>query len=90
MEGHFDRALGNSRSIFSILPDELKTILQSKNIVQSPVKAIPDGQYVRTVNTGKIVGKTALKFGGDETTWIQIFTDKAGNLITTYPVPAPY
>ena len=26
--------------------------------------------------------------GGKETTYIQIYTDKAGNLITTYPVPS--
>ena len=90
LNGHFNRPLGNSRSIFSISPDELKVILQSKHVVQSQVKIIPGGQYVRTVDTGKVIGNTALKFGGDETTWIQIFTDKAGNLITAYPVPAPF
>ena len=37
LDGHFDRPLGNSRSIFSISPDELKVILQSKDIVQSSV-----------------------------------------------------
>lgn len=90
MNSHFDRPFENSRSIFSISPDELKVILQRKDIVQASVKAIPGGQYVRTVNTGKIVGNTALKFGGNETTWIQIFTDKAGNRITTYSVLAAY
>lgn len=90
MDGHFNRPLGNSRSIFSVSPDELKIILQSKNAVKTPGIAIPGGQYVRTVNTGKVIGNTALKFGGNETTWIQIFTDKAGNLITVYPIPAPY
>jgi hypothetical protein len=67
--------------------EEIKTILQSPNVVKSPVTAIEGGQFVRTVDTGKVIGNTALKFGGDETSWIQIFTDKAGNLITTYPVP---
>lgn len=87
VDGHFDVPIANSRSVFSVSKDELKTILQSKNVVQSPVKEIVGGQYVRTVDTGKIIGNTALKFGGNETSYIQIFTDKAGNLITTYPVP---
>ena len=47
------------------------------------------GQYLRIVDTGQVVGNTALKFGGEETTWIEVITDKAGNLITTYPIPAP-
>ena len=58
--------------------------------MHSPVNLIEGGQYVRIVDTGKIIGNSALKYGGKETTWIKIFTDKAGNLITTYPVPAPY
>ena len=89
VKGHFDRPLANSRSIFSISKDELKAILQSKEVVSSPVRALPGGQYLRTVDTGKIVGNTALKFGGGETSWINVFTDEAGNLITTYPVSAP-
>ncbi|WP_155973372.1 hypothetical protein [Paenibacillus sp. Leaf72] len=89
VEGHFNVPLANSRSVFSLSPNEVKTILQSPTVVKSPVTAIPGGQYVRVVNVGKVVGHTALKFGGKETTWIKIFTDKAGNLISTYPVPAP-
>ena len=90
MEQHFDRPLANSRSIFSITPDELKTILQKDSVVHSSVLDIPGGQYVREVDAGQIVGNTALKFGGEETSWIKIFTDEAGNLITVYPIPAPY
>ena len=89
LDEHFDRDLANSRSVFSITPDELKIILQSKQTVDSPVIPTGDGRYVRIVDTGKVVGNTALKFGGGETTWIKIFTDKAGNLITTFPVPEP-
>lgn len=44
---------------------------------------------MRTVDTHRVIGNTALKFGGKETPWITIYTDKAGNLITTYPVPNP-
>ena len=90
LEGHFDRPLANSRSIFSVTPDELKTILQSRPVVGSPVSALGDGpyrQYVRTVDTGQVIGNTALKFGGNPTSKITIFSDEAGNIITTYPVP---
>lgn len=86
---HFNRPLANSRSVFSITPDELKIILQSDVVVNSPVEAISNGQYIRIVNTRQIIGNTALKYGGGETTWIKVFTDEAGNLITAFPVPAP-
>jgi hypothetical protein len=86
LEGHFDRPLANSRSIFSISPDKLKTIIQSPKVVKSPVTAIEGGQYVRTVNVGEVVGQTALKYGGKDTTYLKVFTDKSGNLITSYPV----
>ncbi len=89
LEGHFNRPLANSRSIFSIAPDKLKEILQSSDVVKSTVTDIGGGQFTRTVNVGEVVGNSALKYGGGETTWIKIFTDKAGNLITTYPVSAP-
>nr|WP_212964076.1 hypothetical protein [Brevibacillus reuszeri] len=88
-KGHFNVPLSNSRSVFSRTQEEIKTILQRADVVKSPVTSIQGGQYVRTVNVGEVIGNTALKFGGKETSWIQIFTDKAGNLITAYPVPAP-
>lgn len=82
----FYRPVENSRSIFSITPNELKVILQSRNTISSPVTAIPGGQFVRVVNTGKNIGITSLKEGGTPTRYIKIFTDEMGNLITTYPV----
>ena len=87
VQSRINVAKGQTR--FSIIPKELEVILQSENTIQSSVKAISGGQFVRTVDTGKMIGNTALKFGGNETTWIQVFTDKSGNLITTYPVSAP-
>ena len=48
--------------------------------------AIPGGQFVRVVDTGKNIGITSLKEGGTPTRYIKIFTDEMGNLITTYPV----
>ncbi|NVJ24144.1 RHS repeat protein [Myxococcus sp. AM011] len=87
MSGHFNKPLAGSRSVFSTSPDRLRELLQHPNVVSSPVRAIPGGQYVRTVDTGEVIGNTALKFGGGETSWIEVFTDRGGNLITTYPVP---
>ena len=82
----FYRVIENSRSIFSITPNELKVILQSRNTISSPVTAIPGGQFIRVVDTGKNIGITSLKEGGTPTRYIKIFTDEMGNLITTYPV----
>ncbi len=73
-------------AVFSITLDELKTILQSPRVVASPVTALPGGQFVRTVDVGKIVGATNLTEGGLPTSVIKVFTDRAGNLITSYPV----
>lgn len=70
VDGHFDVPLSKSRSVFTASQSEIKTILQSSNVVKSPVTVIEGGQYVRTVNTGQVVGNTALKFGGNQTTWI--------------------
>ncbi|MCK3861655.1 hypothetical protein E4P00_04770 [Pseudomonas sp. B329] len=88
LDGHFDREISNSRSVFTIAPDELKGILQSSDVVKSPVMALPDGQFVRTVDVGRVIGATTLKDGGIPTSVIKVFTDKAGNLITTFPVKA--
>jgi filamentous hemagglutinin len=88
LEGHFNVAVANTRSVFTITPNELKGILQSGSVVKSPVTALPGGQFVRTVDTGRIIGTTTLKDGGLPTSVIKIFTDKAGNLISTFPVKA--
>jgi len=69
-------------------------------VVRSPITAlrgtlspdpssIPAAQFVRVVNVGEVIGWTSLNHGGVPTTWIKIITDSKGNLITTYPVPAP-
>lgn len=88
LEGHFNRTPANHRSVFTIEPEDLRGLLQSKSVVQSQVVAMPDGQFARTVDVGRVIGTTALKDGGMPTTTMMILTDKAGNLITTYPVKA--
>ena len=42
--------------------------------------------YERIVDTGQVFGKTSLKQGGVDTTWIKVLTDMKGNLITAFPV----
>ena len=44
--GHFYRPLENSRSIFTITPDELKVILQSKRVVSSPVTSMGEANIL--------------------------------------------
>ena len=87
LDGHFGRALGQSRSIFSISPARLRSILQRPSVARSPVTSLRGGQFQRIVDVGEVIGNTALKFGGKTTSRLKILTDRAGNLITTYPVP---
>lgn len=86
VDGHFNRALGGTRSIFSISEDNLKSILQSKTVVNAPLTSLPGGQFVRTVDTGMVIGNVGLTHGGGPTSWIKVITDYKGNLITTYPI----
>ncbi|MGV6942508.1 hemagglutinin repeat-containing protein [Stenotrophomonas maltophilia] len=86
LDGHFGKSPTGNRSIFSINPDELKVVLQSAVVVRSPVYEIPGGQYVRIVDVGRPIGISSLKDGGQPTSVIKVFTDKAGNLITTFPI----
>ncbi|MBC1672305.1 hypothetical protein HB950_08250 [Listeria welshimeri] len=77
---------------FTISQDKLISILSDKNIVNIPVKEISGNQFERIVDIGETAGtvKPSLpKVGGQTTNYIRIITDKAGNLITTYPIPKP-
>jgi len=42
---------------------------------------------VRTVDVGRIVGNTRSAHGANPTSRIRIYTDRGGNLISTFPVP---
>ncbi len=82
----------NSKSKFTITPVELKALLQSPEVVNSP--AIQHGtgtatHYVRNVNVGRMIGTTKSGHGGCETPWLRVFTDTAGNLLTAFTVPGP-
>lgn len=88
---HINGSLTGSNSVFTVGQEELKIILQSKNVVQAPVREVTGqpGVFVRIVDTGKIIGTSTLNTGGQATTWIKVFTDRAGNLMTTFPIAKP-
>jgi len=74
---------------FTISEGELKGILQTKSVIKVPVKKIPGGDYERIVNVKKVVGKVKPSLGRQKTTWLEIITDRAGNIVSTYPIPKP-
>ncbi|GEM49980.1 polymorphic toxin-type HINT domain-containing protein [Deinococcus cellulosilyticus] len=88
VSGHFNRPVSNSRSVFTITEDELKAVLTSKQVVQSPITADATvaGQFIREVDVGFNIGLTTLKDGGVATSRMRIFTDSKGNLITAFPI----
>ncbi|WP_264847775.1 hypothetical protein, partial [Capnocytophaga catalasegens] len=88
LEGHFNRPIANSRSIFTSSKERIKQLIQQKSVINSTLIEVQPGMYKRVVDLKEIIGKTALKFGGKETSWVEIFTDVKGNIITAYPVPA--
>lgn len=74
---------------FTIPESDLKNILQSKQVVNTTVKQLESGGFERVIDIGKNVGTVKPSLGGQPTTWIKVITDKAGNIITTYPIPKP-
>jgi len=89
VERHFGG--GNSQSQFTLPQTEVREILQSKQVVSTPVSEIKfigeTPTYVRTVDIGRPVGTVRQAHGGGATSKITIQTDRAGNIITAYPVP---
>ncbi len=84
---------GENAGQFTISIDELKEILGRKDIIKTPGNpSTTTGQYTPIVDVGEVVGtiKPSIpEVGGQPTTWMTIITDIKGNLITTYPCPAP-
>ncbi|WP_460645275.1 hypothetical protein [Lacrimispora brassicae] len=85
---------GKNAGQFSITVDELKDILGRKDVINTVGTISQEsGQYVRVVDVGQNIGtvKPSIpEVGGQSTSWIAIYTDVKGNLITIYPVPAPH
>ncbi|WP_371924059.1 hemagglutinin repeat-containing protein [Pseudomonas sp. IC_126] len=82
---HFNPEVNASQ--FTIGQAELRTLLQSKEVVSAPVtRTLESAQgirYVREVNLGRPIGID--KFSGQPTSTMTVLTDRFGNLITTTP-----
>ncbi|GIP58613.1 hypothetical protein J15TS10_24270 [Paenibacillus woosongensis] len=94
LDRHFNPSKNASQ--FSITPDELKGVLQSKEVVNTPVSRVlysdlklADGtsekqaRYVREVTLDSDIGID--KFSGSPTNIMTVLTDKHGNLVTATP-----
>ncbi|BFH71439.1 hypothetical protein J27TS7_32090 [Paenibacillus dendritiformis] len=94
LDRHFNPSKNASQ--FSITPDELKGVLQSKEVVSTPVSRVlysdiklADGtiekqaRYVREVTLDSNIGID--KFSGSPTNIMTVLTDKYGNLVTATP-----
>jgi hypothetical protein len=86
LQGHFNRASGANRSVFTVSVRRFCRILKRRSVVRSAVHEGPSGQFVRTVDVGEVVGRSAIRNGGMPTTWMRIFTDVAGNISTAFPL----
>jgi hypothetical protein len=76
----------SNKSQFSINRSELENILQSKQVVNSPVRPSSiSGEYIREVDVNHIVGNYPQNLGGDSTSVITVVTDKYGNVVNTFP-----
>jgi|GEM_PF-2866293 len=89
VKGHFKK--NNAQSQFTLPQTEIRKILQSQKVVSTPILEIKligkTPTYVRTVDIGRPVGTVRQAQGGRITSKITIQTDRAGNIITAYPVP---
>jgi filamentous hemagglutinin len=74
--------------VFTIGEAELKTLLQSRQVVGGAVESIAVGNgfaFQRTVDVGRTIGTSSLNHGGGATSILRVITDSAGNLITAFP-----
>ncbi|RFA24189.1 adhesin [Alkalilimnicola ehrlichii] len=75
-------------SQFSVSQGELSRLLQSQEVVGSPVVRSLEGgegiRYVREVNVGRNVGTDVFN-GGEPTSTLTVITDHFGNLVTAFP-----
>lgn len=82
---HFNPEVNASQ--FTIGQSELRTLLQSKEVVSAPITRTLEStqgiRYVREVNLSQPIGID--KFSGRPTFTMTVLTDRFGNLITTTP-----
>jgi RHS repeat-associated protein len=79
-----------NKSQFSIDAGEIKSLLGSNGVVQSPVIVLGSGQFAREVDVGRIIGNLPANSGGGATSIMTVITDSAGNLVNTFPGPLRY
>ncbi|VVP22454.1 hypothetical protein PS903_03836 [Pseudomonas fluorescens] len=82
---HFDPKVNASQ--FTVSQDELRTIIQSKEVVSTPITKLLSSQqgtrYAREITLNNNIGID--KFTGTSTSKMTVLTDKFGNLITATP-----
>lgn len=75
------------KKTFSISEAELRGLLRSKLVVNSPVTRLvesDDGlRYLRQVDIGSIIGFD--RFAGRVTSTLTVLTNKFGDLVTAFP-----
>ncbi|CNI41111.1 Uncharacterised protein [Yersinia thracica] len=86
VERHYSGKTNASQ--FSISQQELKVVLQDKNIVQTRISRViqsNDGpRYERVIDMGRNIGFDRFS-GGEQTSIMTILTDRSGNLVTVTP-----
>lgn len=82
---HFNPDVNASQ--FTVGQAELRTLLQSDEIVRTPITRIVESaegpRYVGEIELGRPIGIE--KFSGQPTSIMTVLTDKYGNLVTTTP-----
>jgi hypothetical protein len=84
VDGHFNPSRSN-KSQFTISQEDLRGLLQHELVVGSPVTALTEDSFRRTVEVGSPIGTLSEKRGGAETSILTIYTDRFGNLVTAHP-----
>jgi len=85
-DGHYSGPSNESQ--FLISEQALGYLLQSQLVIASPVIPVPSGKgvsYRRVVDLGWVVGNNSAKRGGGGNTWLTVYTDKFGNILTAHP-----
>ena len=80
-ERHFNPTKNASQ--FSISQNELRSLLNDKRIVNSPVTQ-KNGNYVREIDIGKNIGKD-IHANNSPTSTLTVITDSQGNLLSAFP-----
>jgi len=79
-----------NKSQFSIGKDGITDLLSSKQVVGSPARALPSGNFVRELDVGRTIGNLPANAGGAATSRLTVITDKAGNLVNSFPGPLSF